>query len=295
MLKTHEGKCCDAVVRHLEERRGVSRANVRRHDNDPNQEARVELTFTIGDQMFAMEHTAIEPFEGFLEQNNSPMHTLRDIEPALLACLPNDSDFRIYIAVRPFEGAAKSEIAVIKARLVEWLCATGAASPITRFGQHSGAQPTRPPGLAFDVTLQRIERSMSERRVDVFTLVANTEERRVQRIKRACSEKRDKLDWWKDARGARSVLVLENNDIQISDVGLIADALAIAEGELGTVADEVWLIGTHTDGQWSIAELRIDAVRYPDLQGDGPMHKLFDPSGLRDLTVDLASERDFHA
>jgi len=66
MAKFNEGKVCDAIIRHIEAREGSQRQNLR----SPEQEghaAPVELTCSIDRQLYAFEHSGIEPFEGQIE------------------------------------------------------------------------------------------------------------------------------------------------------------------------------------------------------------------------------------
>jgi hypothetical protein len=68
MLNFNEGKVCDAIVRRLEARADDSRSGLRW----PEQERHafpVEVAFTIGDQLFALEHTGIEPFKGHVQMD----------------------------------------------------------------------------------------------------------------------------------------------------------------------------------------------------------------------------------
>ena len=67
-LQFHEGQACDAVSQHIERRAGAVRSALRFPDKEGHA-APVELVCTIGDQLYAMEHTSIEPFEGHMRGN----------------------------------------------------------------------------------------------------------------------------------------------------------------------------------------------------------------------------------
>jgi len=64
--KFKEGLACEAIFRRLESRDQRVRANVRFPEKEQHAFS-VEATFEIGDQLYAMEHTAIEPFEGHMK------------------------------------------------------------------------------------------------------------------------------------------------------------------------------------------------------------------------------------
>jgi hypothetical protein len=62
MLKFNEGKACDAIIRRLEQRENRVRTGL----HSPEQEGHrfpVEIAVTLGNQLFALEHTGIEQLE----------------------------------------------------------------------------------------------------------------------------------------------------------------------------------------------------------------------------------------
>src|SRR5258706_6317207 len=62
-LSFYEGKVCDAMVRRLEDREQQTRTGLRWPEQE-NHQFPVELAFILGSQLYALEHTGIEPFEG---------------------------------------------------------------------------------------------------------------------------------------------------------------------------------------------------------------------------------------
>ena len=61
----NEGKAIDAVLRHIEAREALSRLNDGRSpddDQDPDPKRRIDYVCTVGSQLYALEHTGIEPF-----------------------------------------------------------------------------------------------------------------------------------------------------------------------------------------------------------------------------------------
>ncbi len=89
MLTFNEGKVCDAIVRHLEVREGAIRADVQWpeavHHVDP-----VELTWKLGDQLFALEHTGIEPFDDHMRLEAAAKHHFDPVREALKDVLPDE-------------------------------------------------------------------------------------------------------------------------------------------------------------------------------------------------------------
>ena len=64
--KNREGKCCDAVIRHIERASGSNRTDVQ--DPEKNGEKRcVDLLVKVGAQECALEHTKVQPFGNRIE------------------------------------------------------------------------------------------------------------------------------------------------------------------------------------------------------------------------------------
>jgi hypothetical protein len=87
VLSLNEGKACDAVIRHLEGRAKAQRSNMRLHDKHPDPDRRVELTFELGSDLYALEHTGIEPFPNFMRMNRDSQRLfepiIRGVSPTL--------------------------------------------------------------------------------------------------------------------------------------------------------------------------------------------------------------------
>jgi hypothetical protein len=100
MLKFDESRACDAIVRYLEAREKATRANVVLHDSHSDPEARIELTCTIGQTLYALEHTGIEPFADFMRLNNEASRLTNPIKLGLADKLPGDEIFELHYMVR---------------------------------------------------------------------------------------------------------------------------------------------------------------------------------------------------
>jgi hypothetical protein len=64
-LRFHEGKACDAIIRRIEQRERAVRQSLRSPEHERHL-APIELACEIDGQLFAFEHTGIEPFAGHL-------------------------------------------------------------------------------------------------------------------------------------------------------------------------------------------------------------------------------------
>jgi hypothetical protein len=60
MLTFNEGKVCEAIVQRLEQRLKAPRIDMRWPEDEQHPHA-VEIAFTVAGELFALEHTGIEP------------------------------------------------------------------------------------------------------------------------------------------------------------------------------------------------------------------------------------------
>jgi hypothetical protein len=260
----NEGKVCDAVLRRIEEREGAARQNCRCPERE-NHAAPVELVCDIGDRQFAVEHTGVEPFEGFVRLQNDALTHFRPLEDKIAQSLPATEYVELHMPLKATEGLRGKALASVQAALAAYVLAKAPALPLAKEGRY--VMPIlreQPPGVEFEVSLHRWPRSW---RVKKFAIVQNIKEdletARRARTLRACEKKYPKLAAWQE-RGARTVLILEDNDIQNTGDHLVADALLQAEQHVGcNRPDEVYLVTTFSD-PWYGHVIRIDDKTYFD-------------------------------
>lgn len=77
------------------------------------------------------------------------------------------------------------------------------------------------------------------------------------------NKKLPKLERWRD-RGARSVLVLENGDMILSNHVVILEAAERALEGRSDQPDEVWLVDTTIETEWTVWCLIRDYASFPD-------------------------------
>jgi hypothetical protein len=106
------------------------------------------------------------------------------------------------------------------------------------------------------------------------------EKQRAARPLKACEDKLPKRAKWKQDSGARTVLVLEEDDLSLTNHFKVADALTQAEAMRTDVADEAFMVSTATAKTWWVVSLR-----GAGMVDEEPMpHKEFDPKELTKLT-----------
>jgi hypothetical protein len=75
----------------------------------------------------------------------------------------------------------------------------------------------------------------------------NLEEAREVRLREACAKKFPKLEAWRQKSGARTVLILEDNDLQLTNAQRVYDVLTQVETTIAGRPDEVYLVSTMID------------------------------------------------
>ena len=258
----HEGKACDAVIRVLEAREGESRRDVRSPEKDGNP-APIELTCRIGDRLFAFEHTGIEPFAGHVKfeaeahgisirsgtcspanyrramSSNFTCRRWRRRENASV----NSSRYR-----SPWPNGS-SDRADDNGRA---LCLL---PQIRSESQPQGCRSTFP----CTASCRPLQCPVTS---DQAQVSGNLEEAREDRLREACARKFPKLEAWRQNSSARTVLTLEDNDLQLTNPQRVFDVLAQVEDTIAGKPDEIHLVGTLIDNPWYVHALRIDNHTY---------------------------------
>jgi hypothetical protein len=220
-LVFHEGRACDAVIRRLEARAGCSRA----HLSSPKDEGHawpVELVCEISNQIFALEHTGIEPFEGHVKLSAIADVHFRPIEDAVRAILPLGDFYQLEIPALATHRLKLRELCKVQRAIVAWavdVAPTLFASPYARriWPESRAADSSIP----FDITLVRFLSVGPPGTFSIRHVAANVPDTRKGRIRRAYEKKASKLAAWRNQANARSVLIFEENDIRLTNAHLI--------------------------------------------------------------------------
>jgi hypothetical protein len=128
-----------------------------------------------------------------------------------------------------------------------------------------------------------MEGSVFRGKLHVVHVASDIEDRRLERVIIALKKKMPKLAAWKRDVGAQTVLVLEENDIQLTNCHLVTDAVLKSEALLGRAADEIYLVTTSFE-PWQVHFVRAGDRSYFDLTN--PDERSWDavPSQLLSLT-----------
>jgi hypothetical protein len=286
-LTFNEGKSCDAVLRVLEAREGHARSAVRLPERERHP-APIELTCRIGDTLFALEHTGIEPFAGHVQMSAEADRLFRPIETMLAGKLPPDDTFQLGLPANALQGMKKKDLAQVHAALVAYVEAAAPAVPLAPYGRFLRMiQNVQPPGVPFAVRLDRFQTVVPPGRFMITHLTpeAGVEPSREVRIRAACAKKLPKLETWRKDAQARTVLVLEDNDIQLTNPARVYDALNVLQAEFDNWPDEIYLVSTIIENPWWVHALRVGDQRYYEMSEVGNCLTEFDPDHLVDVTL----------
>jgi hypothetical protein len=242
-------RVCEAIIRHLEAREGLPRADLCLRDQGTDiagADSRVEMTFRLGNQLYALEHTSIEPFDGFIEINNEADRLFEPLHQSLTVALDPSSAFELTIQLHALRGRRMNDVKKRHDALRQWVLDTAPTIPKRPYGDLRCGQADATV-IDMPVTLRRWDSMGLPGYFMIRHSVPKIEESRAARIARARDKKLPKLDVWRRDANARTVLVLEENDIQTTNVPLICDAYLDTLKGRADVPDETWLVSTAHD------------------------------------------------
>lgn len=264
MLERHEGETCDAVLLELERRTGHVRSKVELPEETKSGPP-VEIVFHLGDQPFAMEQTLIEPFEGHMQLDRQAEAHFGPILAGLKDKLPPQF-FELHIPLKAMMGVKKNDLPAVQNAIIAWVLQNGPELPIKQVYNYIGAIPTVAiEGVPFNLRMLRFDGLFPRLQiVHVLEDQADQDNGRVDRIRRACDKKFPKLAEWKARNGSRTILILEDNDIQLTSPVNVGAAFAEAVTGRQDIPDETYLVSSCMD-PWHAWPVFIDGRSYHDL------------------------------
>lgn len=272
----NEGKAIDAVLRRIEARDQASRLNDGRSpddQNDPDPLRRVDYVCTVGQVLHAFEHTGIEPFA---DQIKLEVHNGRLFAPIVtrFSNRPDREFWEFHVPVEASAGLTGAQVKRVQETLISWIEANATRFPLTLLYDRYANPPLGEtvPGVPFPVSLHRgsldsrhfpRESPLCGQFMMKYFVSGNVEQARTTRLQKACEDKFPKLATWK-REGAKTILVLEENDLSLTNHQRVADALVSAEATMSDAADEIFLVSTALADKWWITCLRRAGKSYYD-------------------------------
>ena len=140
-------------------------------------------------------------------------------------------------------------------------------------------KPTLIPGIPFPVTLYRFDSLGIRPPVQIVHTATSLEQARADRLRQACEKKFPKLARWKADENARTVLVLEDNDIQLTNAPNVANAFLPTARSRSDAPDETYMIFTAAE-PWYLWPILVRGISY----FEHSEHSEIDPNGLSAIT-----------
>ena len=270
----NEGKACDAGVRCIERRTGEPRAAIRRPETDGIGPP-VDFRLMLGTREYAIEHTQIEAIPGLIRAGEGYEQLIKPIIEEVSGTLPGPAVYVLHFPIDTHLRVRRAHLDRIRRDLMFWIRAKahclyernrdklerGYKSP-----RYLDSIEAKPPGFPYPVRLWvDAARSESEwgalRRARLGLDDEEREVRRTDRLREALLRKCPKLQRCKED-DARTVLVLESNDIDQTNHVLVGECLAVLLPERPDLPDEIYLVETEVKS-WTVRCMKLDTECWP--------------------------------
>lgn len=284
----NERKACDAVARAIEVLNETERTNAYSPE-DTKEPGQVEYAFEIGKTVFAVEHTVVEAFGGQIQADTHFAKFGTPITDALDGKLPPPGVYYLNFRINPSAGMKPKHIEKAQSAIIAWIektaselheeCPNQPSKNAKPFG-HKNSRGANIEGVELGLVREThwaISNRHSGRLFATRIAPKDYESLRLERLGEALEDKLPKLQKWKD-KGARSVLILENRDLSLSNHVVICEALETELTKRNDVPDEIWLVDTVIETEWTVWCLVRDGVVFPD--SEEKSHWDFDPAKL---------------
>ncbi|MCY4589625.1 MAG: hypothetical protein OXE86_03465 [Alphaproteobacteria bacterium] len=270
----NEGKACDAVVRCIEQRTGEVRAAVRRPETDSIGPP-VDFRLRLGAREYAIEHTQVEAISGLIQAGEEFEQLTKPVIEEVSGTLPGPAVYELHFPINTRLGVKLVDLDRIRRDLMVWIREKAQClyeknrDRLER--EHTSPRgldsiKAKPPGFPYPVRLWvHAARSESKRGgLRLARLGLDDEELeagRSERLREALSRKCPKLQRCKE-HGARTVLVLESDDIALTNHVHVGECLAVLMPERTDLPDEIYLVETEVKS-WTVLCMKLDTECWP--------------------------------
>jgi len=207
---------------------------------------------------------------------------LSPIETEVRKRLSNDATFQLALPIGALAAQKGKALRDTQTAVAEWVIST--APKLLKPAQLRGSfrassfERTETP---FQMRLDRLSSPLPGISFFIVHYATETslEQLRRERIREALRKKLPKLQLWA-CRGARTVLILEDNDIATTNEALVSDSLLTLRRECKFWPDEIYMIATFLDDFWAVHTLWLDERNYFDLADRIETRTTVDPRSL---------------
>jgi len=252
----NEGKCLDAVLKVLEEQHRAVR-NILERDTPTSRG--IELVCDVGGQRFALEHTLIEPFPDNQRDNIVFQRIFDDeFESEVHDLLKPHLAYTVAVDVYAFDRKSRKQLGSIRQNLLTWLRASIPQLPEpAEFRQMSIFADTPNVPVRVRLACFRSQGLGGRLTAERFAPPA-LEHLRERRLRKSLNDKSPKLHAAKHP-GTHTVLVLENNDIALTNEGVVSEVIQQLSNDVPYMPDDIFLVGTYAVGHFYVTQVRKDA------------------------------------
>ena len=278
-IPDNEGKACDAIVRILEKRTGATRANMYRPEGQTDRDgSRVELCLTLGKTVYAIEHTRIEAFRNQIGRGISFALLVRPVITKLDGKLPGPALYDLILPLDRHLKMNRRQLLRTQETLVCWIREKAIElhqAILDRASPDSAQRDLRdrieglPPCFPFPIGLHcqvlQSDSGPEPGEIKASRIAPESDElekSRAEALLKPLNDKCPKLRNFKremEQRGneARAVLVLESDDIALTNDFVVAEKIpGLLAGRLDA-PDEIYLIETEI-GTWWVRPIKRD-------------------------------------
>jgi hypothetical protein len=292
--RIEQGRCCEAVIRIFEKLIGSNRKELCLPDTVNRRTKDIEVFVRIGATKLAIEHTLIEPFEHFLKSNHDFGRFKSELDQLVPPCkIPASHGFQLCVPGMAFNRKNKECLVAATWAIADFVIANmpvlanppaeDRSIPLSivegimaaRHGDvsvsHTAWQQLgdlrlrqRPPmsiplesdGVRVILGIMQNPRPSQIGKLRIIGIVNDIEAKRQERVRKALESKREKLEKYK-REGCRTVLILESNDIALTNDEVVFEALTAAMPCVDVASDDIFFADTSTS-TYTIRHLVID-------------------------------------
>jgi hypothetical protein len=220
-----------------------------------------------------------------MEHQNRAPDLFKPLEAALTSALSGllipGVVIEMHMPIDAFSNRKMPEMRAHHSAIVEWARVTAPTLPARRYADYRGTMMTaQPSGVPFSISLVRFDGIPGmPGRIQLKHLTRGSDEPRALREQRACDKKFPKLAMWKQSDNARTILVFEDNDVQLTNASIVAETFLPIATARADRPDETYMVSTCAS-PWYAWPLLLDGRTYFDLAAvSHPIHFEMDETG----------------
>ena len=261
-------------MRCIERRTGETRAMIRRPETERIGPP-VDFRLMLDAREYAIEHTQIEAIPGLIRAGEGYRQLIEPVIDEVSGTLPGSAVYALHFPIDTHLGVKRADLARIRRGLIAWIRAKAQClyernrdrlERQCRSPRFLDSIEAKPPDLLYTVRLC-IGAARSESKRGALRLARlgldneELEARRADRLQEALRRKCSKLQRCKE-EGARTILVLESDDIALTNHVLVGECLAALLPERTDLPDEIYLVETEVKS-WTVRCMKLDTECWP--------------------------------